>query len=172
MAFESGAPVSDELTKGPIPSVVNYQPVCSEPPFIPPLKSTFYQFRLTWAVVILTAAWIGFTIFFAYNSRLQIPVSQVLLFSSPSRTILALTVLSHGTIFLLQMVSADVFEAVRWALAAKGTSAFAFLSLARATNPMGVLYLLFHRSRSGQTFLKGHYLWASQRYFSPSNGDH
>jgi len=131
------------------------------------LQSTCRQFLLTWAVMIISALWLAFTIFFAYNSTLTDPIVPNLVFATPSRTLNTLNVLSHVSIILLQILTADVFEAIRWALAssARGISALDFCILSRATSLMGVLYLLGSRgfSRSAQFCFTPRSLWGGQR---------
>ena len=134
-----------------------------------PLRSSLYQFRVTLALMVVTAIWIGFTIFYAYNATVDPPVSRKLLSSSPANTILAINVLSHITIFLLQVLCSDVFEGIRWALASGGGIPMStFLSLSRATSPVGVLYLLLHRAKSKLGIFRGHHFWGLKRYFPRS----
>ena len=118
----------------------------------PKLKSTFAQFRLTWLLIVGTACWIGFTVFYAYNAMLNDPLSKKLIFPKASRTILILNALSHITVLLLQLIASNVFDAVRWALAGinKGVSSFTFNVLSRATGPLGVAYLLLFNSTTGK----------------------
>lgn len=136
----------------------------------PKLQSTFAQFRLTWLLILGTACWIGFTVFFAYNATLNDPLSKKLISPKASRTILILTALSHVTVHLLQAVASAVFEAVRWALAGsnRGVSSFSFNVLSRATGTLGVLYLLFFNSKTGKIrpFLSPHRSWSLIRYIS------
>jgi len=130
-----------------------------------PLKPTWKQFLQTWIFIFCAIIWISFTIFFAYNSTLTNPFSKSLLLSKPSRTITALTVMSHITVLWLQMITSTVFEAVRWTYASstEGISAFAFIALSRATGIPGIVKLLFHDSKTNQGFAKGHRLWGVQR---------
>ena len=131
-----------------------------------PLKSPARQFFITWLLTAFSSVWISFTVFFAYNCSLRSPASQRLLLSTPARTINALNVLSHITIFLLQLVVSEAFEAVRWALAGSppGVSSFTFFILSRATSPFGILYLLPKTHRNHKSVLTGHRLWGSQRF--------
>ena len=127
-------------------------------------QSSIHQQRSTLLLACLTAGFMAFTIFFAYNSSLEHPVSPRLIFSRPERSILLLNIASQLTIFCLAELTSCVLEAIRWAFAcsAAGTNAFTFLSLSRATNAVGVLCLLL--GRSGDQFGKdGHRLWGGQR---------
>lgn len=131
-----------------------------------PLKPTWKQFLMTWGFTVCATLWIIFTIFFAYNSTLSNPFSTSLIPSKPNNTIAALAVLSHVTVFLLQMITSSVFEAVRWAYASSrgGISAFAFVALSRATGIHGVADLVIHDSKTNEGFTKGHRFWGSQRF--------
>jgi hypothetical protein len=130
------------------------------------LKSTFKQRASSWVTICATLLWLTFTVFFAYNATLGVPLFASLVFA-PSKTITVLNILSHVTVVLLQLVTSDVFEAVRWALASsqKGISSFAFLALSRATSSMGVLYLIGHSSpdNSSDRVITGHRLWGAKR---------
>lgn len=134
----------------------------------PQLKSTLYQCRMTWALIVLAAFFIAFTSFLAYNSTLNNPLSRTLLPTKPSHTILALNILSRFTIIVLQAIALDVFETVRWVSAGlpRGISAFSFNVLSRATGSLGVLYLLFFNSKSGIVWpiASAHRLWCLIRY--------
>jgi hypothetical protein len=132
------------------------------------LRSPFRQFFWTWALTIVSIIWVVFTVYFAYNCTMDKPLSTTLVFSRPDNTILALNILSHGTILLLRELTSSVFEAVRWAFASSkdGISAFSFLGLSRATSPLGVLNLMGGSARSKPfKFAKdGHRIWGFQRY--------
>lgn len=132
-----------------------------------PLKSPFRQLLWTWLLTLLTSLWLCFTIFFAYNSGLDDPLSNRLLFPTPGKNIAALNILSHISILLLQLVTSDVFEAIRWALASyRGISSFGFLVLSRATSPLGVLYLLFFNWKGkAASFTGEHRIWGAKRYY-------
>ena len=119
----------------------------------------------TLLLALLTAGVMSFTIFFAYNSAMEQPISNHLIFSNPERSILALNILSQITIFLFAELTLAVLEAVRWALACStnGTAALTFLALSRATNAIGVLGILL--GNGDKKFGKdGYRLWAGQRY--------
>lgn len=135
---------------------------------IPPgtrLQSTFRQFLWTWILSLIAAAWVIFTICFAYNCTLLNPFSTSLLFSKPENTLLMLNILSHGTIILLKDLASSAFEAVRWAFASskKGVSASNFIGMSRATNALGVLGLVFSRYGSYGLGKDGYRLWGLQR---------
>lgn len=130
-----------------------------------PRRSMWSRFPSTWLLMAFATALLGFTIFFAWNSTLADPFVQSLLPASPTHTITALNILSHVTVFVLQVLVSNVFEALRWAFASseQGISAFGFMSMSRATNLLGVLYLLPFNSGSTE-FWTGHRLWGLQRY--------
>src|SRR5271170_5472202 len=129
--------------------------------------SPIRQQTFTLIIACVTAVFMSFTIFFAYNSSMETPVSSILIFSNPERSILALNVLSQLTIFFLHELTTSVLEATRWAFAssASGVSAFAFLSMSRATSIVGVLCLLMGNGPTPYKVEKdGHRLWGGQRY--------
>lgn len=127
-------------------------------------RPTWRQFLMEWSLTAFTSVWIAFTIFFAWNSTLVNPFAQSLL---PTHTITILNILSHVTVFLLQLLASSVFEAVRWAYASMdyGISSFGFIVMSRATGPLGVFYLLLFGSgtEKGESFWTGHRLWGWQR---------
>jgi hypothetical protein len=128
------------------------------------LKSPVRQLLLTWLLTFSTSVWLGFTILFAYNSTLGNPLSSKLLFPAAGQTVTALTLLSHVSILLLQFVTSNVFESVRWALAgSRGISAFGFVTLSRATSPLGVLSLLPFSSKTATHVVRDHRFWGIQR---------
>lgn len=114
-------------------------------------------------IACITVACISFTTFFAYNGSLDHPLVPSLVFEPPERSILALNVASQLSIFLLAELTAAVFELVRWAFACSsfGISAFTFLTLSRATNAVGALYLLMKGGKGKFTIT--HRVWAFQR---------
>lgn len=128
------------------------------------LNSNLYNFFWIWLLMIATAFWLAFTIYFAYNCTLQNPPSPKLVFSDPSNTLLILNILSHGALQLLRESTSFVFEAVRWALAStsSGIPAFTFLGLSRATGPFGVVKL-FLGGMSIPGGKGGHRFWTGQR---------
>lgn len=106
----------------------------------------------------------GFTVFFAYNSSLEHPLSTKLIFDRPEKSILVLNIASQLTIFGLAELTSCVLEAIRWAFAcsAAGASAYTFLALSRATNAVGVLCLVLgNDNQNGGK--DGHRLWGGQR---------
>ena len=120
-----------------------------------------------WALLLalVTMLCMSFTIFFAYNSSKQHPISNHFIFSNPERSILALNILSQITIFLFAELTLSVLESIRWALASSsdGTPALTFLALSRATNAVGVLCILL--GAGDRKFGRdGYRLWAGQRY--------
>jgi hypothetical protein len=130
------------------------------------LPSPIRQQTFTLIVSCVTAVCMSFTIFFAYNSSMETPVSTKLIFSNPERSILALNVLSQVTIFFLHELMTSVLKATRWAFAssASGVSAFAFLSMSRATSIVGVLCLLKGKGPTPHKVGKdGHRLLGGQR---------
>lgn len=130
--------------------------------------SPIRQQSFTLIVACVTAACLAFTVFFAYNSSMEHPVSTTLIFQNPERSILALNVLSQITIFCLAELTTSVLEATRWAFAcgASGASALTFLSLSRATSLIGVLCLLMGNGSTPYKVEKdGHRLWGGQRYY-------
>jgi hypothetical protein len=147
------------------------QPYHNEPNFS--IFSSLWNHRAIWLLAVFTCAAVAFTIFFAYNSSLDIPRSQQLIFRSPQRTILALNILSQVTIFLLGLLTDSMFARVRWGFASSGygISVLSFLALSPSTNYLGVLVLILsslHLSKlswnSKVPFSRdGHCLWGFQR---------
>jgi len=135
---------------------------------LPRAREVWLRSLPTWLLMTLTSVWLGFTMFFAWNSTLSNPFVRNIMPSGPAQTITVLNILSHITVFLLQVLTSSVFEILRWAFASTkaGVSAFGFLTMSRATGPLGVLYLLFFDSKTGN-FWTGHRLWGVQR-FTPS----
>ena len=159
--------INMSINRSPMTDRTNYQFHSHNYP-----DATYNQFqspiqkqRSTLLLACLTAGFMAFTIFFAYNSSLEHPVSPQLIFSRPERSILLLNIASQLTIFCLAELTSCVLEAIRWALAcsATGTNAFTFLSLSRATNAFGVLCLLFSRGDDQKFGMGGHRLWGGQR---------
>ena len=130
------------------------------------LRPVWRQLFLPWMLVLLSASWIIFTFYFAYNCTVHDPPSPSLVFAKPEKTILLLSLLSQGTIFLLGELSAAVLEAVRWARCSSqsGITAFSFLVLSRGTGLAGVLRLLWKtNSGSSSVSMNCHLVWALQR---------
>ena len=140
------------------PLLHEFQPELSRP------RSGWVRHLLATLLIFITVAWLSCTIFFAYNSTRATPLSSALMLPKPGQAILALSLLSHITILLLQALASTAFEAVRWAFAgsAEGVSAFSFLTLSRATGPLGVFYLLFFNSHTSGG-ISGHRLWSLNR---------
>jgi hypothetical protein len=127
--------------------------------------------RKQWYTLLLasfTAFSMAFTVFFAYNSSMESPLSSKLIFSKPERSILVLNIASQLTIFCLAELTLCVLETVRWAFACSvvGTSAHTFLALSRATNAVGVLSLLFDGNPSEKRRRDGVRIWGGQRHHS------
>lgn len=117
-------------------------------------------------LAILTIMSLSFTIFFAYNCSLEQPIFPKLLFQSPSRSIFVLNVASQLTIFCLAELTMSVLEDLRWSFAssASGTSAYTFLALSRATNIVGVIFLIMRKGKRRMFRRDGHRLWGCQRF--------
>jgi hypothetical protein len=119
---------------------------------------------MTFVVAILTAIFMTFTIFFAYNSSLENPVSTSFVSKTPETSILILNLALQLTLFALAELTSSVLEATRWSLAcrATGTTALTFITLSRATGLLGTAYLTAGKSRvQGRN---GHRIWGAQRY--------
>jgi len=117
-------------------------------------------------LAVLTAASVSFTVFFAYNSSLENPVSSTLIFQKPSTSILVLNILSHITLYCIAEFTLCMFEIVRWAFAcsASGTPAYTFLALSRATNVAGVFCLVLGKGPKPRRAQRdGHRIWGCQR---------
>ena len=112
-------------------------------------QSPMRKQRYTLILATLTAGCMAFTVFFAYNSSLEHPISSKLIFNRPEKSILVLNIASQITIFCLAELTTCVLDAVRWAFACSvtGASAYTFLALSRATNVIGVVCLLLGRDR-------------------------
>lgn len=121
---------------------------------------------ITTVLACITAIFMGFTMFFAYNSSMQQPYSPAFVAKSPERTILILNLLSQLTLFSLAELTSSVLDCTRWALASSptGTSALTFLTLSRATSIIGTLYLSVGWTRKAQgATSSSHRLWGAQR---------
>jgi len=136
-------------------------------------KLYFGQVKLTWALALLCLALVVFTVYFAYNCSRMHPISRWLLFSKPQRTLLALNILSHSTIFFLGILTDDLFENTRWAFAVsrRGIAALCFLALSPATSYLGVMILLLRSISLRLTGLRwgapshdSYHFWGIQRY--------
>lgn len=136
-----------------------------DPQQVKPLRSSFYQVRLLTVWTGVTIICIVFTIIYAYNATRASPFWPGILPSDPSQTIRILNILSHVTVFLLQTLTAGLFETIRWVFAARnGVTAFTFLSLSSGTSYLGVLYLLFRRANRRSNWRTSHHIWGFQRY--------
>src|SRR5271169_3146244 len=128
-------------------------------------KIPYRNLRLTLLFALLTIISLSFTVFFAYNSSLEHPVTSTLIFHQPTRSILVLNILSQVTIFCLSELTSTILDALRWAFvcSASGTSAYTFLALGRATNVIGVLSLILGSGTESFFQRDGHRLWGCQR---------
>src|SRR5271156_1852292 len=124
------------------------------------LNSRIWNQAFTFGLTAMTTVMMALTIIFAYNSSVEHPLTQKLIFTNPSTNILVLNILSQLAIFCLSELTIWVFAAVRWSFASSlsGIPAYTFLALSRATNSIGVLALLLGRNEHG---LKqdSHRLW-------------
>jgi len=135
------------------------------PQQVRPLRSSFYQVRFLTIWTVVTIICTVFTIIYAYNASLASPFCPGILPSDPSQTIRILNILSHVIVFLLQTLTAGLFETIRWVFAARnGVTAFTFMSLSSGTSILGVLYLLFRRANSSLNWTTSHHIWGFQRY--------
>src|SRR5271169_6443774 len=127
-------------------------------------QSPMRKQRYTLILATLTAGCMAFTVFFAYNSSLEHPMSSKLIFNRPEKSILVLNIASQITIFCLAELTTCVLDAVRWAFASSvtGASAYTFLALSRATNVIGVVCLLLGKD-SQESGRDGHRIWGGQR---------
>lgn len=122
--------------------------------------------RFTILLAIVTTFILSATIFFAYNCSLTQPVVPALRFALPVRNVFVLTLLTQLTIFALAELTSTVLDLIRWAFScsARGVSAFTFLALSRATNVLGVFYLVLGSTHGSNGFSgSGHRLWGGQR---------
>jgi len=127
-----------------------------------PLLSTFRQLLWTWILSLISIGWVTFAVYYAYNCTSATPVS-LLLFSNSKHTILLLSILSHGTVILLEALTSNVFEATRWALASstRGVASETFIGLGRGTTYLGLLSLFPAGSFSMRR--DGYWYWGFQR---------
>jgi len=122
--------------------------------------------RFTILMAIITSFILAATIFFAYNCSLAQPVAPALRFALPERNVFVLSLLTQLAMFSLAELTSTVLDLVRWAFScsARGIPAFTFLALSRATNLLGVLYLVLGRTPGTSGFqTNGHRLWGCQR---------
>jgi hypothetical protein len=133
------------------------------------LNSRIWNQAFTLGLTVITALMIALTIFFAYNSSAERPLTRTLIFTNPSTNILVLNVLSQLSIFCLSELTTWVFAAVRWSFASSlsGIPAYTFLALSRATSSIGVLTLLLGRSEPGYAKRDSHRFWGGQRFPIP-----
>src|SRR5579859_1774769 len=108
-------------------------------------QSPFPSRMFSLILPVFSSAWASFTIYYAYNCFLDVPLSQRLLHHDPQKTIRTISVLSQVTMLLLGSLTDEVFESVRWAFASskRGVMAMSFFVLASSTSYRGVLLILF-----------------------------
>jgi len=139
------------------------------------LGSRLYNNGFTMSLALFTFGTVSFTIFFAYNSSLEIPKSQALIFSQPQNTILVVNVFSQASMMLLAQLTDGLFDNVRWAFASskRGVPALSFFALATATTYLGVFMVLYDGVKMHYLELinnpwpwrlDGQVFWGSQRY--------
>lgn len=105
------------------------------------------------AIVVVSA-----TIWVSFRSSAAHPMT---LFNKPQNTILALSIGSTISVFLIGELLAGTYDILRWTLAARssGIGLASFLALGRATGSYGVLRLLFSNQEVG------HRKWCTQRLY-------
>jgi len=129
------------------------------------LQSMLRQLLWTWILTLCAIIWISFTVFFAFNCSLQVPMSSWLISPNPEVTLFILSILAHGTVLFLKSITSEAFEAIRWTFASssKGIMFSSFLGLSRATSIFGVLKLFASRDKGSYTSPDGHFVWGGQR---------
>jgi hypothetical protein len=122
-----------------------------------PLSPKWRQHLPQHLLFILTALWLILTICLSFLSSSPNPP---LIFTRPEWTVLVLTFLSNGSVFLLGELTVVTNEMLRWTMCARpsGVGIATFLGLSRATSNIGVLSLFF----SNQNIQ--HRKWCFQRY--------
>lgn len=126
----------------------------------------FRRYRFTLLLALFSVISVSGTVFFAYNSSVEKPISPKLIFAKPERSVFVLNVLTQITIFCLAELTSTVFDGIRWLMACStfGIPALTFLLMSRATNVMGVLCLIFGRGAKPRRIQRdGHRLWGCQR---------
>jgi hypothetical protein len=107
-----------------------------------PLSPKWKQHLPNFLLLILTSSWLILTICLSFVSSSSHPP---LIFTRPEWTILVLTFLSNGSVFLLGELTLATYDILRWAMSTRlsGVGITTFLGLSSATSNIGVLSLLF-----------------------------
>ena len=138
-----------------------------------PSDNTFRRQGCTVLLAVVSVICMTLTVLLAYNSSLEQPFMSNLHFHKPQRTVLVLNIATQVTIFSLSELTFSILDSIRWAFACSktGVSAVTFLSLSRATNIAGVIYLILGAGAAPIRFRRdGHRVWGLQRYASKDLG--
>jgi hypothetical protein len=110
-------------------------------------------------LLVIACAWLILTVWLSSVSSSDRPPT---IFNRPEWTVLVLSVLSNGTVFLMRELTVGTFEQLRWVLISRptGVGMATFLALSRATSFLGVTNLFLSRQQTN------HRRWCSQRYLS------
>jgi hypothetical protein len=124
-------------------------------PLFPKWKNLLPNFLL----LVIACAWLTMTVWLSSVSSSDRPPT---VFSRPEWTVLVLSVLSNGTVFLMRELTVGTFDQLRWVLISRptGVGMATFLGLSRATSFFGVTNLFFSHQQTN------HRRWCSQRYLS------
>lgn len=121
------------------------------------LRPKWQQYRTNFVLFLLAVISLtGTTLVACLSSSTQPTVK----FSNPKITVLALTIGSGASVFLLGQLISSAFDRLRWTLAASpdGIDLATFLGLSKATELLGVLSLVFSNNQLGPP------KWCIQRY--------
>jgi len=126
-----------------------------------------FSVRNQWAacgLAILATVCLVSTIFFAFNSSLEIPHIPSLVAQNPAQTILILNIMSQITAFALAELTRWIMNDLRWVIATTetGISALSFLVLSKATTIFGTFLLTF--TGGDKQVGSGHRLLGLQRF--------
>jgi hypothetical protein len=121
------------------------------------LHPKWQQYRTYFVLFLLAVVSLTGTMVVAYLSSSTQPIAA---FSNPKTTVLALTIGSGVSVFLLGQLVSSGLERLRWTLAASpdGIDLATFVGLSRATGILGVLSLVFSNNQPGPP------KWCIQRY--------
>jgi hypothetical protein len=110
-------------------------------------------------LLLVACAWLSLTVWLSSVSSSDHPPT---IFSRPEWTVLVLSFLSNGTVFLMGELTVGTCELLRWVLISRptGVGMATFLGLSRATSFVGVMSLFFSDQQTN------HRRWCSQRYVS------